>query len=90
MFSFTPLRHGGGRVLRRARGAASTGAQLLALDCSAPASQFAFLDQEGKTYIHSTVVGSCTAEVTRVPAGGGAPVTTTYESKGRSLLEVKE
>ena len=64
------------------------GAQRVQLNCSAPASAFAFLDQEGKTMIHTTTMGDCDAAVVRVDASGAA-TTTRYRSLGRNLLEIK-
>jgi hypothetical protein len=52
---------------------------VLDLHCSAPVGQFAVLDREGKTTIHTTVLGSCVAQIK------GA----TFHSGNNVLLELK-
>lgn len=54
------------------------------LSCSAPVEQFAFLEQEGSTYIHSTVFGDCTATVNKM-----LKPSKVYTSFGVNLLEIK-
>ena len=56
------------------------------ITCIAPVGAFAFLQKEGKTYIHSTVMGDCTAVIKR-------PLELkprTYTSTGVNLIESKE
>ena len=48
-----------------------------------------FLEQEGKTYIHTTVMGSCEANVDRLDANTGKMTTKSYQSEQRCLLEIK-
>ena len=69
---------------------ATTGAGVLhiSLNCSSPVSDFAMLDKEGDTYIHSTVRGSCFAAVTRIDLEEKV-TTTTCSSKNKNLLEIK-
>ena len=69
---------------------ATTGAGVLhiSLNCSSPVSDFAMLDKEGDTYIHSTVRGSCFAAVTRIDLEEKV-TTTTGSSKNKNLLEIK-
>ena len=68
--------------------AAISGLTHVGVNCSAPANQFAFLDQEGKTYVHTTLYGTCKAMVTKMDEKGEMS-TTTYKSKGQNLLEIK-
>lgn len=55
----------------------------------APASDFAVLEQEGKTRIHTTLFGSCEASITLL---GRGPTSKryTFEAKRTCLLEVKD
>jgi len=68
--------------------AATSGAIHISLNCTAPASDFAMLDKEGTTFIHSTVRGSCYAEVIRLNEDGTVS-TTSYKSERQNLLEIK-
>ena len=68
--------------------AAISGLTHVGVNCSAPANQFAFLDQEGKTYVHTTLYGTCKAMVTKMDEKGEMS-TTKYKSKGQNLLEIK-
>ena len=68
--------------------AAASGLIHAFVNCSAPAGQFAFLDQEGSTYIHTTVFGTCTADM--VSMGEDGSITTRkFVSRGKNLLEIK-
>ena len=58
------------------------------VNCSAPANQFAFLDQEGSTYIHTTVFGTCKAEMITMNKDGSVTANT-FLSSGKNLLEIK-
>lgn len=55
------------------------------LHCSAPVEAFAFLEKEGSTYIHTTVMADCTASVSRA-----LQKTVEYVSLGTNLIEAKE
>ena len=55
------------------------------LSCSAPVDRFAFLEQEGHTYIHSTVMADCTAFIKKT-----LKKAQTFVSTGVNLLEIKE
>jgi hypothetical protein len=68
---------------------AEGGAQHVSVLCRAPAESFVFLEQEGKTYIHTTVMGSCEANVDRLDANTGKMTTKSYQSEQRCLLEIK-
>jgi hypothetical protein len=57
----------------------------IALHCSAPIEAFVFLEKEGSTYIHTTVMADCTAMVSRALQ---KPVE--YVSVGTNLIEAKE
>jgi len=54
------------------------------LSCSAPVEQFAFLDKEGDTYIHTSLFGDCRASVSKPHSDN-----VIYTSKGVNLIEVK-
>ena len=68
--------------------ATKSGMLHIALNCTSPASDFAFLDKEGSTYIHSTVLGSCRAKVTSMN-DAGVVSTKSYISERKCLLEIK-
>ena len=68
--------------------AVKSGVLHISLNCSSPAEDFAFLDKEGDTYIHSTVRGSCIAKVTRMDEMGSI-TTKEYVSDRKNLLEIK-
>jgi hypothetical protein len=54
------------------------------LNCSAPVGQFAFLEKEGNTYIHTTTMADCSARIT-------CPLyDKTFHSVGRNLMELKQ
>ena len=55
--------------------AVKSGVLHISLNCSSPAEDFAFLDKEGDTYIHSTVRGSC--------------ITTVVQSCSKNILAYK-
>ena len=55
------------------------------ITCIAPIGAFVFLEKEGHTYIHSTVMGDCTA-VIKKPLQKAQ----TYMSTGVNLIESKE
>ena len=68
--------------------AAASGAIHVSLNCTSPVNDFAMLDQEGKTYIHSTVRGTCRAEVTKMD-DEHRMTTVSYISVNKNLLEIK-
>ena len=54
----------------------------------APVDDFAVLEKEGRTEIHTTLFGDCEAEVTLRGSNANAP-TKRFEAKRTCLLEVK-
>lgn len=57
----------------------------ITVSCSAPVDRFVLLEKEGSTYIHSTVMGDCTAVIKKELAKPK-----TYFSTGVNLIEIKE
>lgn len=55
------------------------------IEGTAPVEKFVFLEKEGNTYVHTTVMADCTATVKR-----DFHPTATFVSKGCNLVEAKE
>ena len=54
------------------------------LNCSAPVGEFAFLEKEGNTYIHTTTMADCSARITAFTYDK------TFYSTGKNLMELKQ
>ena len=57
----------------------------ITMSCTAPVDRFVLLEKEGSTYIHSTVLGDCTATIKKELVKPK-----TFFSTGVNLIEIKE